>query len=102
MVLNGMTVSITNQTFIRIFGGGADCYVPDFFGGNGFNITCMLAGVIACVIYALLTFRGYFAQEERLRDRLLQRHAGKSSCTLRRSSVVHLTTCLCTRVFRQL
>ena len=65
VVLNGMTVSITNQTFIRIFGGGADCYVPDFFGGNGFNITCMLAGVIDCVIYALLTFRGYFARKKK-------------------------------------
>ena len=65
VVLNGMTVSITKQTFIRIFGGGADCYVPDFFGGNGFNITCMLAGVIACVIYALLTFRGYFARKKK-------------------------------------
>lgn len=65
VVLNGMTVSITNQTFIRIFGGGADCYMPDFFGGNGFNITCMLAGVIACVIYALLTFRGYFARKKK-------------------------------------
>lgn len=65
VVLNGMTVSITNQTFIRIFGGGADCYVPDFFGGNGFNITCMLAGVIACVIYALITFRGYFARKKK-------------------------------------
>ncbi len=65
VVLNGMTVSITNQTFIRIFGGGADCYVPDFFGGNGFNITCMLAGAIACVIYALLTFRGYFARKKK-------------------------------------
>ena len=65
VVLNGMTVSITNQTFIRIFGGGVDCYVPDFFGGNGFNITCMLAGVIACVIYALLTFRGYFARKKK-------------------------------------
>ena len=65
VVLNGMTVSITNQTFVRIFGRGADCYVPDFFGGNGFNITCMLAGVIACVIYALLTFRGYFARKKK-------------------------------------
>ena len=65
VVLNGMTVSITNQTFIRPFAGGADCYVPDFFGGNGFNITCMLAGVIACVIYALLTFRGYFARKKK-------------------------------------
>ena len=65
VVLKGLTVSITNQTFIKIFGGGAECYVPDFFGGNGFNITCMLAGLAACVIYALLTFRGYFARKKK-------------------------------------
>ena len=65
VVLNGMTVSITNETFVKIFGGGADCYVPDFFGGNGFNITCMLAGVIACAIFALTQFRGYFARKKK-------------------------------------
>ncbi len=65
VVLNGMTVSITNQTFIKIFGGGADCYVPDFFGGNGFNITCMLAGVIACAILILIQFRGYFTRKKK-------------------------------------
>ena len=65
VVLNGMTVSITNETFVKIFGGGADCYVPDFFGGNGFNITCMLAGVIACAIFALTQFRGYFTRKKK-------------------------------------
>ena len=65
VVLNGMTVSITNETFVKIFGGGADCYVPDFFGGNGFNITCMLAGVVACAIFALTQFRGYFARKKK-------------------------------------
>ena len=91
VVLNGMTVSITNQTFIRIFGGGADCYVPDFFGGNGFNITCMLAGVIACVIYALLTFRGYFARKKKgYETGSFNAMLAKVDCTLRGSSVVHL------------
>lgn len=65
VVLNGMTVSITNQTFIRIFGGGAECYVPDFFGGNGFNITCMLVGVIACAVFVLTQFKGYFARKKK-------------------------------------
>ncbi len=50
VVLQGMTVSIKSETFIKVFGGGADCYVPDFFGGEGFNMTCMLAGCIAVVI----------------------------------------------------
>ncbi len=51
VVLNGMTVSVTDEGFQKVFGGGANCYVPDFFGMEGFNLTCMLFGVIACVIY---------------------------------------------------
>lgn len=51
VVLNGMTVSVTNEKFQKIFGGGANCFVPDLFKMEGFNLTCMLAGIIACVIY---------------------------------------------------
>lgn len=51
VVLQGMTVSLKSETFIRIFGGGADCYVPDFLGsGEGINMTCMVAGCIAVVV----------------------------------------------------
>lgn len=57
VVLNGQTMSVTNQTFVRLFGGGAECYVPDFFGGNGINILCIVVGVLAVVIYLLFTFR---------------------------------------------
>ncbi len=57
VVLNGLTVSLTNAGFVKVFGGGAECYIPDFFGGNGFNITCMLVGVIACVIYILVQIK---------------------------------------------
>lgn len=58
VVLNGMTVSVTDETFQRVFGGGANCYVPDFFGMEGFNLTCMLLGVIACVIYVAVQVNG--------------------------------------------
>ena len=59
VILQGMTVSITNEFFVKLFGGGAECYVPDFIGGGeGFNITCMLAGVIACVIYIVIVMKG--------------------------------------------
>jgi len=58
VVLNGLTVSITNTTFVKVFGGGADCYIPDFFGTAGFNLTAMLTGVIACVIYLFIQIRG--------------------------------------------
>ena len=50
VVLQGLTVSIKSETFIKVFGGGADCYVPDLFGGEGFNMTCMIAGCIAVAI----------------------------------------------------
>jgi len=52
VVLDGMTVSLTDETFVKVFGGGANCYIPDFFGGEGINITCLLVGIIACLVYA--------------------------------------------------
>ncbi|MGM9973332.1 MAG: multiple monosaccharide ABC transporter permease [Clostridiaceae bacterium] len=58
VVLNGLTISLTNTTFIKAFGGGATPYLPDFFNGNGFNITSMLLGVITCVILAVLQANG--------------------------------------------
>lgn len=58
VVLNGLTVSLTDTTFIKLFGGGANCYVPDFFGMEGFNLTAMLAGIIACLIYLFLQIQG--------------------------------------------
>ncbi len=51
VVLQGMTVSVKSETFVRVFGGGADCYVPDFLGnGEGINMTCMVAGCIAVIV----------------------------------------------------
>ena len=58
VVLQGYTVGINNEAFLRAFGGGADCYIPDFFHGSGLNMTCMLVGVVGVVIYILLTLRG--------------------------------------------
>lgn len=59
VVLQGMTVSITNEMFVKVFGGGADCYIPDFLGGGeGMNLTCLLAGAIACIIYVAVVLKG--------------------------------------------
>ncbi len=57
VVLDGLTVSLSDAGFVKVFGGGADCYIPDFFGGNGFNITCMAFGVIACAIYIIVQIK---------------------------------------------
>ena len=58
VVLDGLTVTIDNSTYLYVFGGGADCYIPDFIGsGDGINITCMLAGIIGVAVYLFLTIR---------------------------------------------
>lgn len=58
VVLNGLTVSLTNKGFIKTFGGGADCYIPDVIGSGEFNITCMIVGVLAVLIYIAVQIKG--------------------------------------------
>lgn len=60
VVLGGQTLPIKSETFIKLFGGGANCYVPDFLGGgDGLNRVAMAVGVIACVAYIFITVRGH-------------------------------------------
>ena len=61
VVLDGMTVSVKDQeAFVNLFGGGANCYIPDFLGGDGINLTCIVVGIAATVIYVLLQFKNRF------------------------------------------
>ena len=57
VVLQGYTVGIRNTGFLNVFGGGADCYIPDFFGGGALNITCLLTGVVLAAIYIALALK---------------------------------------------
>ncbi len=58
VVLDGMTISIKDcTTFVNLFGGGANCYIPDFFGNGTLNMTCLLAGVVATVLYIFLQMK---------------------------------------------
>ena len=58
VVLQGMTVSIKDCTsFVNLFGGGADCYIPDFFGNGTINLTCILGGVLATAVYVAITLK---------------------------------------------
>jgi len=58
VVLQGLTISIKDYTtFVNAFGGGANCYIPDLFKNEGFNITCMLVGAIATAIFVVLQFK---------------------------------------------
>lgn len=65
VVLNGMTISIKNETFINLFGGGADCYIPDLFGNASINLTCLLAGVLAVVIFVIVQLKGYMTKKSK-------------------------------------
>jgi len=58
VVLDGLTVSIKEcELFVKIFGGGANCYIPDFFGGGSINITCLAVGILIALIYVFLQLK---------------------------------------------
>lgn len=58
VVLNGQTVSLNKEeTFLKIFGGGAECYIPDFFNNPDINLTCLIAGILAMVIFIVLQLK---------------------------------------------
>lgn len=62
VVMQGYAISITNTTFLNIFGGGTDCYIPDFLGnGEGLNRTCMVAGILAIIVYVVISLRNRIA-----------------------------------------
>ena len=65
VVLEGQTMSVTNETFVRIFGGGADCYVPDLFKGNGINILCLIVGGISAALFLFFTIRGNISRKRK-------------------------------------
>ncbi|MCF0131185.1 MAG: sugar ABC transporter permease [Pseudobutyrivibrio sp.] len=59
VVLQGYAVQVSDTTFLNLFGGGADCYVPDFLGSNpSLNLTCMVVGVLIVVMYAAVAISG--------------------------------------------
>ena len=58
VVLDGLTVSLSNNSFMRAFGGGSDCYIPDVASGGMFNILALIVGIGACVIYIITSVMG--------------------------------------------
>lgn len=57
VVLNGQTVSLTSEAFVKLFGGGADCYVPELFNIGGLNGSCLVVGIAVCVIYVFVQIK---------------------------------------------
>lgn len=54
VVLNGLTIAPMPDEFLALFNN----YVVNPLGGNGINLTCLLAGVLACMIYLVVVFSG--------------------------------------------
>ncbi len=53
VILEGLTIAPLPDAYLAMF----NSYVPDFFGGNGVNITCILIAVIICVGFVALQFK---------------------------------------------
>ncbi|MEE1254972.1 MAG: multiple monosaccharide ABC transporter permease [Lachnospiraceae bacterium] len=82
VILNGLTISPMPDKYLAIF----NSYVPDFFGGTNMNITCMLAGVLACVIFIALQIKN-------------RRNRAKNGYELERlSGVIVKTSVICVAV----
>lgn len=65
VVLQGKTVSVTNEKFVKLFGGGANCYVPDIFHGENINILCLVVGGLAILIYIISTVRSRIVRKSK-------------------------------------
>ncbi len=55
--MQGYTIGIRDEMFLKVFGGGADCYVPDIFHGANINITCIVAGILIVAIYIAVVIK---------------------------------------------
>ena len=64
VILKGQTIPLTNEGFVKFFGGGANCYIPDVFGGTDINILCIVVGCIAAGIYIAMTVRNYLVRKK--------------------------------------
>ncbi len=64
VVLNGYSIGVRNEAFLNVFGGGANCYIPDFIGGGSdMNMTCIIAGVIIAVLFVVLNLKTWITRK---------------------------------------
>ena len=54
VILQGLTLAPLPDSYLALFNN----YVPDFLGGTTINYTCILVGIIVCIVYILLQLRG--------------------------------------------
>lgn len=54
VILNGLTLAPMPASYLSLF----NSYIPDFFNMEGFNLTCMLVGIIVAIVSSILAIRG--------------------------------------------
>ena len=89
VVLNGLRVDVTNESFLTLFGNGKSSYIPDvlrnsFEGLNGlfkkdnaflsgligenfvekFNLTCMVIGILFVIAFIIIKVRKILVQKK--------------------------------------
>lgn len=52
-ILNGLTIGGIPEGFTKLFNG----FIPDIFGVQGFNVTSLIIGIIACIILIITQLR---------------------------------------------
>ncbi len=65
VVLNGYAVTVSDTTFLNVFGGGANCYIPDFLKGKTLNRTCLVLGIILALLLVILALRSYISRKKK-------------------------------------
>ncbi len=59
VVMKGLAYSVTDTAYLNVFGGGADCYIPDYLAGVGpassLNKFCLVIGIAAAVAIVIYT-----------------------------------------------
>lgn len=54
IVLDGFTIAPMPEEYLALF----NQYIVDFFHGENLNITCLLFGILAAIIFTVITFKG--------------------------------------------
>ena len=59
VVLDGKSVPLNRfEGFVKLFGGGADCYVPDYLHFGKLNGFCFVTGIVVAALFVFLQFMG--------------------------------------------
>ncbi len=54
VILKGLTLAPMPTAYLNLF----NSYIPDFFHMEGFNLTCMIFGIVVAVAFSFLAIRG--------------------------------------------